>query len=205
MEIKIDIQGLDKLQNIIKTLSPEVVRRWTVVATNETGAKAKTAVKRTLARQTGLSYSAVEQGLVVRKAWAGQGDEGAGAIASYTIQGSGRPIPMREYKPREVRGGVTAMTVRGGGREFHPRHFIRSGWTASNAPKRGRRRSAGQGESVFSDHVMVRTGPKQTPIEKAFGPSIAEAMVEGAVVEAFERVAQTLPDRLAHHLYRAMG
>lgn len=52
---------------------------------------------------------------------------------------------------------------------------------------------------------MVRTTAKRMPIEKAFGPSIAEAMVQGEALRAFETIAATLPDRLAHHLYRAMG
>ena len=143
-----------------------------VRAVNHTGRKALTAVRRALVRQTSIPRRVVVAGVSPVPARAA----GAGEIA-FTIVGSGRKIPLKLFRARQTRSGVSAHVW--GGLKHYPSAFIV--------------RSLGH-------HVFRRVSRRRLPIERLTGPSIADEMVRDQSLQAFREAASGLPDRVRHEI-----
>lgn len=181
----IDVKDLHQFENMLGALSskaPVAVNR----ALNRTGDMARTQVVRTVAKETSLPQKMVRN--IVRR------DASNEADLTYTIWGAGGDISLKYFKPRETRKGVSAF-VRGR-RELYDSTFLRGGSFAR-----------GRVELNMGGHVFARLGSSRTPIEKLpSGVVVPSEMVDGASVEAFERVVSThLPRRLNHEISRLLG
>lgn len=86
------------------------------------------------------------------------------------IVASGRPIPLRDYRARQTRKGVTFAVTKGAGRSL----YVRKG------------KHAFIGKGRLPDRVFVARGPnppgpKHAPIKQVFGPSIPQYFVTKTV------------------------
>jgi hypothetical protein len=152
-------------------------------AINHTGAKAKTQVVRSLAKQMGLPQRKVREGLSFRRANFER--------LEYTITGQGRAMSLKEFGAKQFGYGVRAKPW--GRSQRFAGAFIFAGTPSSGQP-------------VAGGHVFKRTdGWHSTPIEKLYGPSIPKEMVKDASAAAFERTAGDLGARVGHELRRLTG
>jgi hypothetical protein len=111
--IEASVASLLSVENVLKQLgnqAPHAIRR----AVNHTGDRALTQVTRTLAKQTGVKYSAVKKALFTQRATYSR--------ASYTIRSKGGYIPLKEFDARQTAGGVSAAVW--GKRRVYPHSFI---------------------------------------------------------------------------------
>lgn len=116
MEIKVDARDLIRTAKVYEAAgkdAPKAIAR----AINWTGDKARTQVGRTLAKQTGMPYGKVREGLVIKRASPGQ--------LSYDISSSGRRISLKYFAARQTAGGVSASPW--GHRRVFPRTFMGPG------------------------------------------------------------------------------
>lgn len=96
---------------------------------------------------------------------------------------TGRPIPLRDYKARQTKRGVTAQVSPG------KRRLI---------SHRGNRAFIVQ---KLSGHVFAREGKARLPIKKLFGPSLPSTFVQAEVRAAWTATArEALPRRLAEEV-----
>lgn len=148
-------------------------------AINHTGDKARTKVRRSLAKQMGLTQKRLRQldALHTRRA-------NFGAL-EYTITGSGKAISLKEFGARQFRYGVRARPW-GQSRRFEGT-FIFAGNPRS-------------GKFVAGGHVFKRTSGASLPIEKLWGPSVPRELVQAASLQAFEDTARYLGPRIVHEL-----
>ena len=61
------------------------------------------------------------------------------------------------------------------------------------------------GDPIAQGHVFQRVTSSSLPIEKQFGPSVPEEIVKNESAEAFNRVADELPGRIAHEIAQVTG
>jgi hypothetical protein len=184
LQIRIDTVDISRLGNQIAAAgkrAPVAIAR----ALNHTGAKARTAMIRSLTAQTGLKRKTIVKALKTRKA-AQRGD------LSYTIWSRGGDISLKYFSPREARGGVSAKPF--GKRTSFPMAFLKGGRKPNRVPLN------------MGGHVFRRTSASRTPIELVdSGVVIPQEMVTGATEAAFYDVAQSeLANRLGHELLRIL-
>jgi len=147
-------------------------------AINRTGDMAFTLVKREVARQMGIRVGKAADQMRRRRANYGS--------LTYSIEGRGGFIPLKEFEARKTRKGVSA-------RPWLLRHQFPHTFFVAKL-----------GGNVFKrvgDKVEVLRGPHagkmRQPIEKLWGPALPREMVRGATAAAFERVvAEVLPRRV---------
>lgn len=168
-------------------------------ALNHTGAKARTAMIKSLTAQTGLKRKTIVKTLKVRKA-AQRGD------LSYTIYSRGGNISLKYFDPKETKGGVSAKPF--GRRQRYPGYFMKSGRSKNYGkgfigPIKGRRLLKKLGGHVYRN---VEGGKWRGKMElQDSGVVIPQEMVSGATEAAFYDVAQRdLVDRLGHELLRIL-
>lgn len=182
---EVDVRELTRFGNQLAALGdagPGVVSR----ALNRTGRMGYTAVIRAVARQTGLPQRRVRQNVYTRSATPGD--------LVFTVEAFGREVPLKEFKARETRAGVSVF-IRGG-REVFEGAFIRGGSF-----------TRGRVDLDMGDHVFQRIGPRRVPIAKvASGVAIPLEVVSDESAEAWAATVETaLPRRLSHEISRAMG
>ncbi|WP_319498066.1 hypothetical protein [uncultured Cohaesibacter sp.] len=183
-----DPSAIRKYQGIIGALSEGEAKRVGVRAVNHAGAKTKTQVVRALTKQTGLKRPLIVKAVRARKA-------NYGDIA-YSMRTRGGDVSLKYFKPKEVRGGLTASPF--GKRKMFDNHFMTSGLP-------GRRFSVlrlnGQ---VFEANTATSSWGR--PMSKAdSGVVIPAEMVKGATADAFHRTSgPALEARLEHELSRAL-
>ena len=56
----------------------------------------------------------------------------------------------------------------------------------------------------YANKVFKRTGPKRFPIRPLYGPNLAREIVKGEAKIAFERIPQSLAERVGHEIYREL-
>lgn len=173
-----------RFSNAIETLGNSETMERTVYrrALNHIGAKAKTEVVRAVTKQIGLKRAQVIRfgGIDAKRADYRHLD--------YRITSTGGDIPLREFSAKQFSYGVRARPW--GKSTRFPGLFINAGTWRS-------------GRAVASGHVFQRTTAASTPIEKQFGPNVPTEIVKGASAEAFNRLADELPARVAHELTQA--
>lgn len=152
-------------------------------ASAHTGAKARTQVARALVKQTGLKYKTMRRAIKLKPDPAGLG---------FALQSRGGDISLKYFGARETRRGATAAPWNS--RRLYAGTFIRSGWKWSSR------------RIVLHGHVYRRAGAERRPIVKIkSGLYIPKEMLQGASVEAFNRMVKTdLVARLGHELGRLL-
>lgn len=146
---------------------------------NRTGDKARTKVRRTLAKQTGLKQKDLRKYGALRSKRANLQHLG------YEITSSGRATSLKIYGAKQFSFGVRASPW--GRKQVFKGAFIYAGrWNS--------------GEPVASGHVFLRRTGASLPIDRMFGPSVPAEMAKGATREAFEGEALDLGKRIAHEV-----
>lgn len=146
---------------------------------NRVGNTARTKTIRALAKQVGLPQNKVRSFGAIRTRRANA------ARLEYSIEATGRAIPLKEFSARQFGYGVRAKPW-GTSRRFESA-FIFAG-------------SPGSGQFVSNGDVFIRTSSASYPIRKLFGPSIPEEIVKDQSAEAFEDAALDLGPRIAHEV-----
>lgn len=149
-------------------------------AINKVGDKAKTQVRRALAKQVGLSQGTIEKlGRYRTKRATARG-------MAYEIATKGNAIPLRYFGAKQFSFGVRAKPW--GKSQRFPGTFIFAG-----TPRSGR--TVGAAGDVFHRRTSA-----SLPIEKMFGPAIPVEMVKGDSADVFHRLAGGLPKRIEHEV-----
>ena len=185
LRIAFDLGQFTRLGNMIAAAggkAPIALAR----AVNHTGDKARTAMARALAPQTGLKPRTTRKALKARKMWPGRS-------GSYVISASGGDVRLKFFAARETRKGVSAAPW--GKRRAYPGTFIKGGLPEYRVPLN------------LGGHVFRRTGAGRLPITVVrSGLYIPQELVKGESAAAFDStVRRDLPARLGHELARILG
>jgi hypothetical protein len=147
---------------------------------NRIGDKARNGVRRTLAKQVGLTQGALKT----------HGRYGSSRATvrglAYEITARGEHLPLRLFGARQFAYGVRAKPW--GRSQRFPGVFIFAGHPRS-----------GQPVSAAGDVFHRRTAASR-PIESMFGPAVPVEMVKGDSAATFEKAAAELPKRIAHEV-----
>ena len=167
--------GLAQISYAMDALSSGKSHRAYQMALNRTGERTFTVVKRVLAPQVGLTQKVVVERGAMRL------NKAHGGSLAVTVTSSGSHLPLRLFKARQTREGVTAAP-------WGKRRLFRGTFTVGSA-----------GGNVFR-----RLTKDRLPIKKLWGPAIPKEMVKDASAKAFhEVVASELPKRVGHEIRRA--
>ena len=193
---KIELDGAKELQNMLAAAgvkAPQAIRR----AINHTGDKAKTAMARALAKQTGMKVGVMKRALKPLRASDGSATgfvPGVGSL-EYVLRCKGGDVSLKYFRPVERGGGVYARPF--GVQRFYPGAFTKSG-------PRGKRIV----NPKFHGHVMenIAGGAWRGKIRVVrSGVNIAAEMVKGESAATFHKVVESdLLPRLRHELLRVL-
>lgn len=189
MQITIDANEFTRLGNVLAAIGDTDTKRAIVRALNHTGSKAYTQVKRAMVGQTGMPYGVVNKGVKRKLAHTGSAS-GTGGSMEFVIIGTGKPLSLKYFKARQTRKGVSAAP-------WNVRRIFPGTFNTGGSFEKGR-------VSVLGGHVFKRTSAKRGPLEKLYGPGIANELIKDEVKATFERVASELPDRLSHEIERLL-
>ncbi|EYD71797.1 hypothetical protein [Limimaricola hongkongensis] len=163
---------------------------------NHTGDKAWTKVRRSLAKQMGLSLRDLDRHGKLRRYRANYGQSKSEPDQSgleYRITSTGRAIPLKYFKAKQFKGGVKASPW--GNRRLYPGLFINAGTYKS-------------GKFVGGGHVFrnsgafsQRSGRENLP-KMGYGPAARQEMVKDQSRQAFADVALELGPRIEHEVLR---
>ena len=166
--------GIEQLGST-ETMHRKVYRR----ALNKVGDKAYTRVIRAVGKQMGL-----KRGQVLT--YGGVGKVRANFTRQdYQIVSRGEEVPLREFGAKQFSYGVRARPW-GKATRFTGMFIMAGRWSS--------------GDPIAQGHVFQRVTSSSLPIEKQFGPSVPEEIVKNESAEAFNRVADELPGRIAHEI-----
>jgi len=156
------------------------VKRAIIRGLNKTAANVRTSASTAIRQRRALSAKVVRDAMAIRKANAQR------LISSIVV--TGRPIPLRDYKARQTKKGVTVAVTPG------KRKLVEH-----------------RGNKAFvigklSGHVYARQGSDRLPIKKLFGPSLPSTFVQTEVRSAWTATAQeAMPKRLAEEVRFELG
>lgn len=175
---------MDRFARFIRKLNDGQVRAVANRVVNRTGDMARTGVRRTLTKQTGLKRATIVKAVSVKRS--------SPATLAYEMTARGGDVALKFFGARETRKGVSAAPF--GKRQVFAGTFIKGG------------RFPNRSGIVFRGHVMKRVGAGRFPINvEQSGVIIPNEMVTGETAAEFERVARTvLPRRMEHELRRLM-
>ncbi len=158
-------------------------------ALNHTGAKAKTAVIRSLVIQTGLKRSTIVRAVKVNKATAANEQFNYGGSLTYTLTTSGGDISLKFFSPKETRAGVSAAPR--GRRQLFAGTFTKGGRFPN-------RKGSIMGGHVFTNVSQGHAWRGKVRLENS-GVYIPEEMLQGATAAAFDRImGSELEARVSH-------
>lgn len=177
--------GIPRFEKATDALGKETTtHRAYRLAINRKGRKAFTQVKRALAKQTGLTQrKAIELGNI--KTYNANFSN-----LAFTIKSSGNRISLKEFGAKQFSFGVRAKPW-GKTRRFEGA-FISAGFLRS-------------GTNVNQGHVFIRQSGASYPIKRLYGPSMPVEIVKDQSKQAFEDVANELPQEIAITLDKLSG
>lgn len=180
----VDASGMKRFERLVRQLNDGQVRIVGNRVLNRTGDTARTGVRRTLTKQTGLKRAVIVKAVRVKRS--------DPATLAYTMTSKGGDIALKFFGARETRKGVSAAPF--GKRKVFASTFIKGG------------RFPNRSGIVFRGHVMKREGPGRVPIHvEQSGVVIPHEMVTGDTAAEFQRVVRTvMPRRMAHELRRLL-
>jgi hypothetical protein len=154
---------------------PAAARRAIVRGLNKTATNVRTSASAAIRKRRALSAKVVRDAMAIRKATKER------LVSSIVVTGS--PIPLRDYKARQTKRGVT-VSVSPGARKL--------------VEHRGNHAFI---VNKIGGHVFVRTGKSRLPIKKLFGPSLPSTFVQAEVRAAWTATAlETMPKRLSEEV-----
>lgn len=154
---------------------PARARRAISRGLNKTAGNVRTTASSAIRKRRALSAKVVREALAIRKASPDR------LVSSLVV--TGRPIPLRDYKARATKKGVTAHVSPGKRKAIS---------------HRGNRAFIVQ---KLSGHVFAREGKERLPIKKLFGPSLPSTFVQQEVKAAWTATARdALPKRIAEEV-----
>lgn len=174
---------LHRYHNQLAALGDSGAQKAMARALNYEGKRAHVAVKRALRKQTSIPYGLLNRGVSTRQA-----STKMGGTLEFQIVGTGRPFPLKIFKPRQDQDGTTAFVW--GKRQLYVGSFMgpRPGVLA---PK------------LFG-HVWHRVGKSRLPIHKSWGPNIPTELVKDASLAAFEAAVPRVVERVGKEIDAVM-
>ena len=167
-----DGDGIFRMEAALKKLSGP--RRIAAArrALNHTGDKVYTRVKRSLAKQMGLSsQKTFKDGRALRKKRA------SGSTLTYEIVSTGRAIRMKEFRWRKTKTGITAYP-------WGERHTFKSAFVIQR----------------WGGNIYRRRTSKRFRLEALLGPNINKEIVKDETAVAFLAVSAELVTRVEHEV-----
>lgn len=150
-------------------------RRAIIRGLNKTASNVRVSASRAIRQRRSLSAKVVNDALAIRRANAQR------LISSIVV--TGKPIPLRDYKARPTKRGVTVQVSKGS------RKLIEH---------RGNRAFI---VNKIGGHVFAREGKGRLPIKKLFGPSLPSTFLQEQVRRAWTATAlEAMPKRLAEEV-----
>jgi hypothetical protein len=202
--VKVQMAGLDRFHNMLAAAgrqAPAAIRR----AINHTGAKTRTAMKKSLTAQTGLKAGTIDKALKATKAADGglNGFVAGKGSLEYVVRSRGGDISLKYFRPQEKGAGVIAKPW---GRDT----FFKGAFRKSTYVKQGKKKLLYKRliNAKFHGHAMINVeGGKWGGKMKAMksGVVIPEEMITGATEAAFFQTSGELAKRLEHELMRILG
>ena len=189
LEVTIDTTAIAAMAAQLGAI-PTKIRPAIRMALNDTGDRTRTPMKKALVVQTGLKPRVVAAAVKTKRATNGD--------LTYRMSSRGGNIRLKYFGARETAQGVSAAPrsarrvfagtfMRAG---FWPKRVVKPNWNGQVF-----RRVGGKTKSGQDKFEVVRSGV-----------FIPQEMITGATAAAFHTTsARVLPERLAHHLARAMG
>ncbi|MFO1150987.1 MAG: hypothetical protein U1E62_21640 [Alsobacter sp.] len=174
----------------------QIAKRWGTALLALSDGQARKAMARAMTAEGRPTFAAVKKALrtqtsiptgIIR---AGTSFKGAGASDLTTIiTGTGRPLSLKLFKPRQFSYGVRA-TVWGRAQKY-PGMFMgpRPGVLA---PKLG-------------GHPFVRESKSRLPIDRGYGPSIPVEIVKDASRAAFEASPPRIVERIGREIAKVLA
>lgn len=178
-----DIRELRRFDNALKALGSTKMRQVANRGVNRAGDMARTQVRRTLTKQTGLKRQTIVKAVRVSRS--------NPAVLTYEMTSHGGDVSLKYFGARETRKGVSAAPF--GQRKVFAGAFMKAGWWPNRVTKPG-----------WNGQVFMRVSDAKLPIEKQkSGVIIPAEMVKGATATAFNTtVARVLPQRIEHEIRR---
>ena len=178
-----DAKELRRFEDAFMALGSGKMRAVANRGTNRSGDMARTQVRRTLTKQTGLTRTTIVKAVKVSRS--------VPATLTYTMTARGGDVSLKYFKARETRGGVSAAPF--GQRKVFASTFIKAGWWPTRVTKPG-----------WNGQVFKRVSDAKLPLERQkSGVIIPAEMVKGATATAFNTtVARVLPQRIEHEIKR---
>ena len=128
-------------------LSPVRLSQALSVAVNDTARQVRTRTIQLVTKESSLPRAVVARGIRLHTA--------TPSNLQAMVEGTGRPVPLREFKARQTKRGVVATVW--GERQFYAHAFI---------------------VQSLGGHAYVRQGRGRLPIHKMYGAGIAQVMSE---------------------------
>lgn len=182
--------NLQRFDNMLGALGSEKMLKVEVRAVKHTGNIAYTAVARHISQNTSLSYAAVKRGM-------GKPKLPSFVDVRYRIQlNNTRDIPLRMFRARETRKGVTADIPGEAGRKLFEGAFMKGGRFPNRVS------IAKMGGNVFEREGTARLGI----VKVKSGVTIADLAMADEATAVFDEVVQSrLPARVGHEIHRITG
>jgi hypothetical protein len=148
------------VQANIGSIPKKILIPATVRALNKVAANVRTASGRAIRQRRSLNASVVNKAMAITRA--------TRSTLRSSLRVTGRPIPLKDYKARQTRRGVTVSVTTG------TRKLVKSAFIVE----------------TLSGHVFSRTGKGRLPIEKLVGPSLPSTFLQESVKLAWLTVAK---------------
>ena len=168
LKIEFKGDGLDLMVKAVEGLADEAkAHKVYAIGLNRATKKTHTVVKRTVAKQMGVTQAAVVKhgGLKVSNAHAGK------LIA--TIDAGGKFLPVKDFKPSQRKAGASASP-------WGKRHLFRGTWIDSG--------KAGGQVFTRTDKFNRKSG-RNNAIKALSGPAVPVELVRRETAKVFEEVA----------------
>lgn len=166
--VKIDTRNV---QALMSSLPSKIIVPATVRALNKTAANVRTAASTAVRKRISLSAAVVRDGIAIRRATKDK------LLSSLAI--SGKPVPLRDFKAKQTRKGVTAA-IKPGKRTLYKGTFI---------------------VAKLGGNVFKRQGKGRLPITKLVGPSLPTVFgTDQVTAETLASAKELLPKRLAEEI-----
>lgn len=166
------------VSQVLKTLDEMPrgpARRAIVRGLNKTATNVRTSASSAIRKRRALSAKVVRDALAIRKA------NNQKLVSSIVV--TGRPIPLRDYKARQTKKGITAQVSPG------KRKLV------------SHRGNAAFFVQKIGGHVFARQGRDRLPIKKLYGPSLPSTFAQEEVRKAWTATAvEVMPKRLAEEM-----
>ncbi|WP_404291520.1 hypothetical protein ACD578_05325 [Microvirga sp. RSM25] len=201
--MRLEINALDHVMGRYGNMLEAVGEKAPLImamALNKEGNKGRTQIQRAIRDETGLKLKSVTR--AIRTVYASPN------TLSYMLVVKGTPIPLKDFDPREVRGGVKHKSK--ADPNPYPGGFLRVGGFVGKKGQRGRvfKMGARKATGRFGGHVLqnVEGGKWGGKVGKVMSKvRLDRAAVEGRSKAAFERIVPAVAEEVGRLLGTYLG